>query len=535
MKRLNWIVFLLAIVLSGCGSSSSDDPAFKPETTSVNSLTLVDALGQPLSNASVVIESNETSNTSSDTSNNLVYHLTQTASTDANGQLITDDLPPGEYTISITQNGVTVVTTLMINDENASQDATLAAPLIQDGDNTVSLQDSNGENTAIFASISGVIYDAAGPVTGAQVALSGGSETNGAVALDITDEDGAYLLIINVSLSKLSAMESATLRVTKEGYSLFEVSFDVTAALAFAGQNVALSTAGNISAIYEEDFEQVLDGAVCGAWVAQDLDSYEYEQFTEVPAELDMTNLWHQHDTDLLITNAALSEGLVNLAPDDTSEGVVPNPLDQHGCWYGQSASGNLGQGNFLGDLQESYPDPEGYDLGDGGTSLRANGGAIVSPVLDFTAQQAPLALTFKTWWEIESVNPNENGFDLMIIETSVDGGATWSDLARLNPLADPETDDIDRSPIPFSSRGFNRAPEWVDQEPIDISGLAGQSNAKIRFVFLTQDEFYNGFRGWLIDDIKILPQAGSFPLYEADNAPICQEPNEDCSDFQEQ
>ncbi|PIQ39509.1 MAG: hypothetical protein COW58_11260, partial [Thalassolituus sp. CG17_big_fil_post_rev_8_21_14_2_50_53_8] len=202
-----------------------------------------------------------------------------------------------------------------------------------------------------------------------------------------------------------------------------------------------------------------------------------------------------------------LTNDLVLLAPDDTSAGKVPDPLSNRACWYGQAASGGVTQGNFLGEPEEPQEEL------DGGTSLTPNGGAIVSPDIDLSAETGPLSLTFRTWWEIEAVNPNENGFDLMTIEYSTDD-IQWTPIARLNPLSDPVgLDDQDRAPLPYSNRGYNKAPAWLWQEPIDISDLAGEQ-IKLRFRFNTQDELYNGFRGWLVDDISIKREAGTFPRY---------------------
>ncbi len=552
MKKSIWLAgALLTVFLSGCGSSSdssNDSPvAYTPAITTLNSLTLVDATGKPIQNASVTISSTDSDEQKVEEVEEVVNvasfksSLVSVVTTDSNGQLVIDDLAPGTYTLSVTVGDVTVTSTIVIREENADESATIAAPVVvTESEGVISLQDDDGNNTGIFASISGVIYDDEGPVEGVQVELSGGDATNGAVASDITDDQGEYTLIINVSLDKLAAMKVAKLRVIKDGYETLSVEFDTTLALAFIGQNFALDDSNDIAdkVVYVESFEQVSTGAVCGSWEKQDLpySSYGFDEgeavattTNAVVAEpLYMTNLWHSHETGLGIKNAAIDAGFVLLSPDDISAGFVPNPIDQKACWYGQASGGDVGQGNFLGDLILSeepqvlsvmavaIEEPEIIDENlDGGTSRIENGGAIVSPAIDLINETGPLALTFKTWWEIESVNPNENGFDLLIIETSTDGGITWDDLARLNPLSDPESGELIRDPIPFSNRGFNRAPAWTAQEPIDISHLAGEHNVKLRFVFVTVDELFNGFRGWLLDDIKITREVGSFPHFE--------------------
>ena len=559
--KLNFLLILSIALLAGCGSGSSDperesepniqlplDPdtklPFKPSSETLSSLTLVDATGRPLSNANVEITAQTELDNEEVSADNFKARLSTVLLTDENGNLVLNDLAPGTYTLTVTVGDVTVTSTIVINENNASKATTIAAPIIVNGDDIQTLQDEDGENLAIFASISGVIHDADGPVSGVQVELSGGQATNGSVAIDITNENGEYLLIVNVSLEKLSAMTQATLRISKDGYLLQSLMFNPTLRLAFVGENFELTPAEDDSNLvfYSEDFEQQADGAVCGSWTAESVeDEFDGEGpmlqavVNDEEEEPELLNLWHTHLQDLNIINAALDANLVLLAPDDQSEGAIPNPFDQKACWYGQAEGGNVGQGNFLGDVQE-----ENEDELDGGTSSQSNGGAIVSPVQDFTAEQGPLSLTFKTWWEIESVNPNENGFDLLIIEYSQDGGATWNDLARLNPLSDPQTgsegevgengevEGFDRAPIPFSNRGFNRAPAWTTQEPIDISMLAGESNVKFRFAFKTNDELFNGFRGWLLDDVKIIREAGTFPHFvpnlEVDEDVDCEE-----------
>ena len=520
MKQL--LLPLLVMALTACGGSGAgnndnsgnpSNPGYTPEITALNQIRLVDAQGAPLADAEVTVSP------ATATASIRIAEASAPLTTDSQGNLILNNLAPGRYTLTITIQGVTVTSIIEIAADNADTSATIAAPVVLDANGPVALQDEEGNNLAIFASVSGVIYSSAGPIEGAQISLSGGTETNGAVSSDITDADGRYLLIVNVTRNKLEAMESATLRIVKDGFINVSLPFNATTALAFIGQNFALQTApAGSSIVYGDDFNQTTGNATCGGWSTTALpgspvDSEEPEMQPQTVIDDDsnaLTNLWHRHTSGLNIINQALINNLVEVAPDDTSNGKVPEPFDTAACWYGQADAGT-GQGNFLGD----YSSGNGGTEADGGTSDRDNGGALESPVLDLSAEVAPLAFTFRTWWEIESVNPNENGYDLLIIEYSLDGGDSWNDLARLNPLSDPESGCINRAPLPFSNRGYNRAPAWLWQEPIDISGLAGEANARLRFVFRSQDELYNGFRGWLIDDVRIIREAGTFPHYE--------------------
>lgn len=537
MKKLILLLITASLVACGGGSGNSGQPApqpapqpaFSPEVTNLSSMKLVDASGAPLANASVTITPVTAGAQMAATAMAMTSATdSQNLTTDQDGNLTLTDLAPGNYTLTITVGSVTVTSTIVIKANNAASDTTVAAPVIVDGNTVTPLQDADGNNLAVFASISGVIYSTSGPVSGAQISISGGAETNGAVASDVTDAEGRYLLIINVSLEKLAAMQSAKLRVVKDGFINFSQDFNPTTALAFIGQNVALqpATTGSNAVVYIDNFNQTLSGATCGGWTTTALSNDYYNSEYQGVAAADastLTNLWHTHRAGLAITNAALDDNLVQLAPDDSSAGKIPEPFDGGACWYGQATGGDIGTGNFLGNFELT----QGGDELFGGESDRPNGGVLVSPTIDLTNTTAPLALSFRTWWEIESVNPNENGFDLMIVEYSLDDGSTWNDLARLNPLSDPESGCIDRAPLPFSNRGFNRAPAWLWQEPIDISELAGEANTKIRFVFHTQDELYNGFRGWLIDDVRITGEQGTFPRYHGSN----ESPDEDFSD----
>jgi hypothetical protein len=499
---------------SGGGDNGTPPGNYTPVTQNLSQLSLLDASGKPLSEAQVTISPKNTAGIA--VAAVLASNSVQLTA-DSNGHITFPDLAPGSYTLTITISGVTVTTTLEIRAENASGSSTVAAPLVITDNGAESL-----EGQGFFASLSGIIFDADGPLNNAQIEISGGAATNGAIATATTDNDGHFVLIVNVSLSKLLAIKTATIRISRDGYGTRVIPLDLTQISALSGLNFSLQAAtGNSDALYSENFEQPVSEAACGSWMTISV-SQSYTGAGEGPGTLatlnaedapaeatdeELQNLWHSHNAGLNIINQALTNDLVLLAPDDTSAGKVPDPLSNRACWYGQAASGGVTQGNFLGEPEEPQEEL------DGGTSLTPNGGAIVSPDIDLSAETGPLSLTFRTWWEIEAVNPNENGFDLMTIEYSTDD-IQWTPIARLNPLSDPVgLDDQDRAPLPYSNRGYNKAPAWLWQEPIDISDLAGEQ-IKLRFRFNTQDELYNGFRGWLVDDISIKREAGTFPRY---------------------
>lgn len=296
----------------------------------------------------------------------------------------------------------------------------------------------------------------------------------------------------------MPSLNNAVWRVTHDDFSpLVITNLDVLGTGAVTGFNHGL-VQGNASAnvLYRETFSQTASSATCGAWTSDAVNG-------------GALNLWHSHTANPGLRNQALDDDLVKLAPDDQSQGAIPNPGSTRACWYGQPGNTPAtGQGNFIGTADAT----SGGEILGGGTSDAPNAGAIVSPLIDLTSVSSPLSVTFRNWWEIESVNPNNEGFDLMSVQISTDNGDTWATLARLNPLSDP-IGQADRAPLPYSNRGYNKAPAWLWQEPIDISEFAGEQ-IRLRLEFDTVDELYNGFRGWLVDEIRIINQAGTFPLW---------------------
>ncbi len=192
-----------------------------------------------------------------------------------------------------------------------------------------------------------------------------------------------------------------------------------------------------------------------------------------------------------------INPDLVTL-PGTNSSGLAflpPAASGTHAWWYGVAA-----HGTFIGSV---FPNGITQACKNGGVSTVFNTGTLTSPSIDLTGL-ANATLSFKTWFEIESVDAN--GFDLMKIQISLDGGSTFSEIGRLNPSSDvnglPEQ--------PFTSGGFTGvgatytplAPVWVSRT-VDLSAYVGQQ-VKIRFTFDTRDVNYNGFRGWLIDDVQV-------------------------------
>jgi hypothetical protein len=531
-------ILAASFILTACGGSGGSstpvvpDPpiepikalpeaSFSPEQKTVESITFVNALSMPLISADVIFTPvNQAANFSKAMAEatpemNECLDGIQPNSivevTDDKGNLALEGLAPGVYQVKICKGEVSTTITFSILAGNAATSAVIAAPFIVDeGGNVTELPDGS-----IILAVSGIIYSDEGVITNAQIAISGGALTNGAITTAITDENGFYSIVINMNESKVASLQNATIQIVAEGFASLNIGGqDFTQFSAFSGVNVKLIAADETAQefAYQENFEVLSSDATCGEWTSENLaDEGEVNAISlEFPEE---KSLWHAHISGLNIINQAYLANLVSLAPNDTSEGKVPDPIEgSSACWYGKSASdGSIEEGNFLNEAAVSEGEGEG-ELS-GGTSAEKHAGALVSPRIDFSAEIAPLALSFKTWWEIEAVNPNENGFDLMSVEYQIEGESDWVTLVRLNPLSDP-VGNYDLSSLPYSSTGFNRAPLWLEQAPISLDSLAGQV-FKLRFTFATIDELFNGFRGWLLDDIRISYQVGTFPLWD--------------------
>jgi hypothetical protein len=210
----------------------------------------------------------------------------------------------------------------------------------------------------------------------------------------------------------------------------------------------------------------------------------------EVPSGWTPTGFWHRSTLKTggsPITNAAVP-GLVNDLGDG---GAMPNPFAGSWVfWFGEDATGN-----YLGTPFISVP---------GGTSNGPNSGTLTSPVIVVPADEGlgeDAVLRFNAWFEIESVDPN--GFDIMEVWVVEEVGGARTSLGTLNPTVDPDGDDAQ----PFTSGGgFNAPATWVEKV-VSLGAFRGK-NIRLEFDFDTDDSQYNGFRGWLIDNVRVASES---------------------------
>ncbi|HJS16559.1 MAG TPA: S8 family serine peptidase [Rheinheimera sp.] len=326
------------------------------------------------------------------------------------------------------------------------------------------------DTVGAVGSLSGQVVDANGnPLTGVSVRVSGGEQTNGFFASATTDTDGNYV-ISNISKadSDGDAITTFILEASALGYATVVKEQVIVLSGKERVENFTLTTVDlTESIIFSDDFEQGM-----GSWVAN--------------------GFWNQIDLgNSTIANTLVDNGYTSLAPDEEGpQALLPQAFSGNfAWWYGQPSTGT-----FIG-TQSNMDSPLS-----GGRSTINNSGQLTSPIIDLVSASAPF-LKLRTWWEIESVNPNENGFDIMELQISTDGGISFNTIKKLNPYVDPN--DTDRSSKPFSSGGYNRKPVWVLEE-INLSDYIGQL-VILRFNFKTNDHLFNGFRGWIIDTLEIV------------------------------
>ncbi len=146
---------------------------------------------------------------------------------------------------------------------------------------------------------------------------------------------------------------------------------------------------------------------------------------------------WHRSTLTGIVNGLAVGEGsLVDLAEGDQSGGALPGPLGgSYSLWYGEAGTGNYRGAPYAGagSIQ-------------GGRSAAPNSGSASSPFFAVPNTMNTTSLSFKTWFEIESVNAGPTSgegvifdpFDIMDVTVDVQEGASGIQLDRLNPDVNP-------------------------------------------------------------------------------------------------
>ena len=158
-----------------------------------------------------------------------------------------------------------------------------------------------------------------------------------------------------------------------------------------------------------------------------------------------------------------------------------------HNAWFGDASTGTYCGTDWNTVSQSSK---------DGCTSSVGYVGDLTSPSFDLSTATSAI-VTFESWYEIEAFLPSFD--DQLSVLYSTNGGLTWTPAAVLNPADDPGITD-DQS---YSNNGLEKSPTWR-KYTVNLSAAAGSPNVMVQFEFDTVDEFWNGFRGWAVDNVAV-------------------------------
>jgi hypothetical protein len=211
------------------------------------------------------------------------------------------------------------------------------------------------------------------------------------------------------------------------------------------------------------------------------------ESFEDEASGWTATGLWHRISGGQMPSDvwAAPPNEWVTLAEPWS---LSPPKHGTHAFWYGRDEDGSF--------LRVDATEPPEQSAASGGTSWAAHQGTLTSPPIDLTGYLGA-RLSFWSWWEIESIHPTE--YDLSTVEASGDGGASWTEVFRMNP---PSDSGGGKPALPFTANGVGAPPSWALRKA-DLSAFAGKQ-VLVRFRFDTGDEYFNGFRGWMLDELKL-------------------------------
>jgi len=260
-----------------------------------------------------------------------------------------------------------------------------------------------------------------------------------------------------------------------------------------------------------------------------------------------------------------LEGGCPREAPNDINPDLVsfdPREMDAEGkvylpqafqgegaLWFGNATTDTVGFGSYLDD--DLSLDLSRSECLDGGLSAKPYTGTVTStPItLEDEISVEGLCLSFAGAWEIESVAPSaydqmnvwikttrteaEGMSSLILRAASRDGEATtqmvrasqtgWVKLGSLNPTSDPPGGRDNASYGYASGTGKGGIPQWVEYR-FDLSDYIypHQDNTlQIRFEFDTVDERYNGFRGWMIDQVELVVPIVSGRVWDCSGRPV--------------
>jgi len=437
IKEDFWLISVLMAIAIFFSSCEENDADF-PKTT-IEGIAYDAISFENLTGANISLQQSLGSSTSS---------LIQETTVDENGHYTLKNVSVGQYNIIVTSHGHKTMFANKIDINATTRNAFVAFLPVAESVATP------------VGGITGIVRNTAGKeIANASVAISAQDEdiTNGYFSSVSSNESGQYY----IGAIPLQTTMDFKVRCIADGYEIEIIQNVSILQNEMVVINFVLNEAPPPTQIFHEDFEGSL-------------------------TEWEMDGFWDVHKNETIYNS--LYPEYVLLAPNDHSKGAIPP------SYKGVSSiwCGNKETGNYLGDQS-----PYDYELS-GGTSLAKNRGTLISPLINLSNLDEA-SFNFWSWFEIESVNPNQTGYDLMEIHVIKPSGVS-EQLGKLNPYTDPIIPD--RKPIPFTSGGFNQLPAWKYHE-FDLTEYVG-SSIRLQFVFDTRDGLYNGFRGWIIDEISV-------------------------------
>ncbi|NOQ31486.1 MAG: S8 family serine peptidase [Helicobacteraceae bacterium] len=331
-----------------------------------------------------------------------------------------------------------------------------------------------GTSQSTLGTLSGIVSQEDGiGMPGATVRISGGALTQGYFASAVTNEIGYYKItqIDKIGNDGETPIVDFNLSVSLMSYE------DILReeVIVLAGKELS----ENFTLIQEEtiaDSEFIF------------IDDLEGDV-----SDWNATGLWHQQNfstTD--INNTFVDANNTALSPDEKLRGSLPTAASgSEAFWCGSSDTGSyIGTAHAT---QSTLPD----NTSSGGRSTVEIDANLTTPAFSIPANISA-TFSFATWWEIEGQDPSLDYDRMRVYVIQADG--TTTEVKKLNPQIAPKIDP--RKKKNFSTAGFNRAPIWSKEE-INLSSYAGET-IKVMFRFDTRDGLYNGFRGWIIDYVRV-------------------------------
>ncbi|MFW9872918.1 MAG: Ser-Thr-rich GPI-anchored membrane family protein [Candidatus Thorarchaeota archaeon] len=216
--------------------------------------------------------------------------------------------------------------------------------------------------------------------------------------------------------------------------------------------------------------------------------------------DLDFTGgwAWYEKSTGILLNGLFFfSSGLYNYTFDFVHSNAIPGFFDdfENNLYKWQTLTGLWHLTNDSSAWPDPYHSPThsmwfgNESTGDYETGFREMGDLVSKPFSLYKVDKA--FLEFYHWRD------GELNYDFSYVYLSIDG-ISWDLIYSTDKQITP----------------------W-EKVSLDISQYAGNRSVQVRFFFDTHDNFFNNFRGWLVDDIEVVTYDLSHDLSVSLEAPL--------------